>query len=464
MLLVLLLSATGLLLVGWLVFTLESLREREPRAPWVGTAGLLGCVLAGSGAVFFEGLRIALGLLYLVLLMGGVALLIPARANPHARRGAAGHAVGEITRADERDTVFARNRSLPQGSEIYRRYYQAHPEREKRDAERRARGGPVGRIATIDGGYRPNVAMIQANFGLPAMLGPQAEPAPTAESLPAGLDPQRATAIVKGFAGRLGADLVGICRVHPQWTYSHRGEIFYGNWQDWGASIPEPLPFAVVVGTEMDSAGTAAGPHSPTLVESSFNYAKGAFITTLLAGWFASMGYRSAAQHSRHYDLNLVPLAIDAGLGEPGRLGYLISDRYGPRVRLFAVTTDMELVPNRPVDLGVDRFCRSCLKCADACPSRSIPRGGKTVVNGVEKWKLDAESCFDYWGKTGTDCSVCMAACPFSRPDRPLHRLVRCAIRHSVLARRVFPLLDNWVYGRRWRPRPAPEWCTRPPT
>jgi hypothetical protein len=38
------------------------------------------------------------------------------------------------------------------------------------------------------------------------------------------------------------------------------------------------------------------------------------------------MGNRAAAHHSRHYDLNMVPLAIDAGLGELGRFGYLIAD------------------------------------------------------------------------------------------------------------------------------------------
>jgi epoxyqueuosine reductase QueG len=131
------------------------------------------------------------------------------------------------------------------------------------------------------------------------------------------------------------------------------------------------------------------------MLESAFNYGKGAFITTILSREFAGMGYRAAAQNSRHYDLNMVPLAIDAGLGELGRFGYLIADKLGPRVRLFAVTTDMPLAVDRPIDLGADGFCRRCVKCAESCPLKSIPAGGKTVVNGIEKWKLDAENCFD---------------------------------------------------------------------
>ncbi len=41
-----------------------------------------------------------------------------------------------------------------------------------------------------------------------------------------------------GFAG-----LVEVCRVHPMRAYSHRGEIFYDNWEEWGAEIPSPIPY-----------------------------------------------------------------------------------------------------------------------------------------------------------------------------------------------------------------------------
>jgi hypothetical protein len=33
-------------------------------------------------------------------------------------------------------------------------------------------------------------------------------------------------------------------------------------------------------------------------------------------------------------------------------------------------------------------------------------------VNGSLRWKLDETTCFDYWGKVGTDCNVCMRVCP----------------------------------------------------
>jgi reductive dehalogenase len=276
------------------------------------------------------------------------------------------------------------------------------------------------------------------------------------------MDPAEASRVAKGWARRLGADLVGVARVDPRWAYSRRGEIFHGNWDDWGAEIPEPLPYAVVVATGMEPEAVHTAPHTPAVVESGFNYAKGAFITTILAQWFANLGYRAVAEHNRHYDLLLVPLAVDAGLGELGRQGYLIAEGFGPRVRLFAVQTDMPLEPDAPVDLGAAEFCRRCLKCAESCPSRSIPHGPPRPVNGTLRWKLDEDGCFEYWGKVGTDCCVCMAVCPFSRPDRGVHRLARGLLKRSRPARRLLPALDNLVYGRRWRPRPAGGWRAYP--
>ncbi|MDZ7698833.1 MAG: reductive dehalogenase domain-containing protein [Deltaproteobacteria bacterium] len=173
------------------------------------------------------------------------------------------------------------------------------------------------------------------------------------------------------------------------------------------------------------------------------------------------MGYKAVAEHNRHYDLLMVPLAVDAGLGELGRQGYLIADKYGPRVRLFAVQTDMPLIPDSPIDLGAERFCEACLKCTESCPSKSIPVE-KTVNRGMLRWKLNEETCFDYWGKIGTDCCVCMAVCPFSRPNRTLHKLVKYVLRHSEPARRVFPFVDNFLYGKRWRPREPLKWIAYP--
>ena len=446
------------------LFTYESVREQERRASRIGFAGIACHLVLGALILWVPAARLPLFMGFGLCALAALAFLIPCRVLGRSLQGAMGYAVGEVGRIDERDIVFARNRTLRPGSREYRTYYDRHPESKERDDVRRAKGGPLGRMGSLDKEYPPNVAMLRSTFELPAFLMPHAKAAPgeSAGGQRSELDPAAATRIVKGWAKHLGADLVGVCRLNPQWAYSHRGEIHQQNWQDWGQPLAEPLPYAVVVATAMDNENIKAAPHTPTVIESGLNYARGAFITTELARWFAHMGYRASAEHSRHYELLMVPLAVDAGLGELGRQGYLITDRYGPGVRLFAVQTDMPLFPDQPVDLGAEAFCQRCLKCAEACPSKSIPRGEQTVVNGLKRWMLDAESCFDYWGKVGTDCCICMAICPFNRPNRSIHRLVRWLLRRSIAARIVLPYLDNFIYGRKWRPREAPDWI-RPP-
>ena len=175
-------------------------------------------------------------------------------------KGAEGYVVGPVIRFDERDIVFARNRSLPPGSDMYRRYYEQHPDKEAFDARRREKGGPIGRPGAIDGGHPPNVAMILSSFALPGFLAAQAQVTPDPAKPPVSLNPKEASEIIKGFARHLGAALVGICRVNPLWAYSHRGEIFSGNWEDWGKEIGHPLPYAVVIATEMDLENVGAGP------------------------------------------------------------------------------------------------------------------------------------------------------------------------------------------------------------
>lgn len=448
---------------GAAYFTYESIREKEDQAPKVGMGLALSALLLAGIILWIPFLRPVVAVFFALGIAALIVFAVPSAPDPKIARGAAGYLVSEPVRHDERDISFARVRGVPPGTPFYKRYYAMHPEREEADAARREKG-LLGEPGRVDKRYRPNVAMMEASFDIPNFLGTFAEASPGLESPPHAISPEKATEIVKNLALTLGADLVGVCKVNPNWVYSHRGEIFYDRWEEWGKEIdPEVLPpYAVVMLTEMREDHVRAAPHTPSVAESARNYGRGAYLSTVLARWFAHMGYRGIAEHSRRYDIALPPLAVDAGLGEVGRLGYLIAPKFGPRVRIFAVLTDMPLIPDTPVSLGVDEFCAWCKKCAESCPSRSIPMGDKVVYNGALKWKLDADSCFEFWAKVGTDCSICMAICPYSRPDTPLHRIVRWYVARSRLARRYFPLVDNILYGRKWRPKPVPAWLDYP--
>ena len=114
---------------------------------------------------------------------------------------------------------------------------------------------------------------------------------------------------------------------------------------------------------------------------------------------------------------------MDCGIGELSRAGYLLTKEYGLGVRISVVTTDMPIQYDQPVDIGVQSFCEQCFICADECPSGAIPFGEKTLHNGLLKWKLDEKKCYSYWHVNGTDCGICMAVCPWTKPRTLFHRL-----------------------------------------
>lgn len=473
----LIIAAAGLAvqaLIG-LSFFISSVREGERRASVFAGFQFLGMLLVFALFLVLASLgifRTGPGLFLLILgyaASGAGAFLLLRRTapNPRALRGAAGRMEGKVTRFDERTQVFARNRSLRPGADEYHRFYQEHPEFQEFDLRRRRKGGPIGHPGVIDRPHEEaNVAMMLASQSMCMYLSTpeKTDPQPhfylreKVSGRRVALDPAEATRRVKGYARHLGAALVGVAEINPLWIYSHRGEIFHENWEDWGKEIRLDHNYAIVLAEEMSLEMIGSGPHTPTTVESMNNYAKGAYISAQIAAFIANLGYSATANHLRHYDSLMVPLAVDAGLGELGRLGYLMTREYGPRVRLSAVTTDLPLVSDKPVDIGVEDFCEICKKCSVCCPSGSIPMGNQTVVNGTLRWKLNDQTCFEYWGKVGTDCNVCMRVCPWSHARTFPHRIIVALITRNRSARRIFSAMDDLFYGRRPKSKVPPRW------
>ena len=454
-----------------LSFLITSLKENEPRA----------AMMAGALSILLIGMELGIYFIYPLGFFShfaGMAVLVAAwvttgagiyflcrRTNPNQRalKGTDGYLVGQAQRFDERGQVFARERTLRPDSVQYKEFYRTHPELEQMDLERRKAGGLLGVPGAIDRpGGTSNVSAMEAAFAIPPHFGKPESHSPRAAVTGdnrSSMSPAEATLRIKGYARHLGAGVVGVAKMNPLWVYSHRGEIFYENWDQWGEEIAVEHPSAIVFAVEMDREMVCTAPHTPSVAESALSYSKGAWISTQLASYITNLGYAATANHSRHYDLLLVPAAIDAGLGEMGRFGYLITKELGPRVRIFAVTTDLPLVADHPVDIGVKDFCSFCKKCALCCPSNSIPDGDQHEFNGTVRWKLNAESCFGYWGKVGTDCNVCMRVCPWSHARTFPHRAVISLVVRNKWARRLFSLMDDLFYGDKPKPGSPPPWA-----
>jgi epoxyqueuosine reductase QueG len=130
------------------------------------------------------------------------------------------------------------------------------------------------------------------------------------------------------------------------------------------------------------------------------------------------------------------------------RCGIVLNPFLGMNFKASAVLTNLPLLPDQPIDFGLQDFCRHCQICADACPSQAIPKGDKVMYNGYSTWKLDETKCASFFiaNKKGSGCVVCTKVCPWTRPNTWPHNWVRKAVMSSKLARRSAVMMDA---GRR---------------
>jgi reductive dehalogenase len=202
------------------------------------------------------------------------------------------------------------------------------------------------------------------------------------------------------------------------------------------------------MGFEMDYRLIQSAPDFPVLLATAKGYAMGAWVAVQLAAYIRSLGYSARAHHLRNYQVLCVPVAVDCGLGELSRAGFLLTKELGLGLRLGVVTTDMPLAHDPPVDIGVQSFCEVCKVCAEACPIAAIPYGDKEEVNGTLRWKLDAERCYRYWHAAGTDCALCMTACPWTQRRNWFHRRVADLASMPGAHQRLLVWAHKVVYGK----------------
>ena len=437
--LVLALAGTAALL-GLGGFGLISFREREPRA------AMIACVAAGAIALTFflaagAPPAVRAGTIALLAVLGfasTLALFLPGGSS------VAGSGRPE-RRVDERDIMFARARLKP-GTRNYESYYAMKPGHQEGDDRTRALPGLLSQDASKADPIA--FASAKASFKKTEALRDHVDGsvAPARSERAA----EEMTAIVKRLALDLGARDVGVTALRPYHVYTHVGR----GTGAWGAPIDLDHRWAIAFTVEMDHLTMRCAPEAPVVAESARQYVASAEIAVQVAKTIRSHGYPARAHIDGNYRVIAPLVARDAGLGELGRMGILMTPGLGPRVRLGVVTTDVPLIADPPGDdLSVIDFCTICKKCAENCPSKSIAFGDREPIDAGRRWAIDPDGCFRYWNAIGTDCGRCMTVCPYSHPDNAAHNLVRWAIGRSRMARRGALLMDDLFYGRRPAPR-----------
>jgi ferredoxin len=285
--------------------------------------------------------------------------------------------VSDIERFDERDNVQARN-NLEPGSEEYKNFYLRNPEWEEKDRKSRE-------LSKVRIGNPLDLPLFAQQIGNLVRFGSEGLVDGPVFSQRREFSPERATEKIKGFARFLGADLVCIGPLNPAHVYTHVGKTWHDPARNYGVPIHLNHKNAISIAVAIRPNLIKAGPVLPMISEVMRVYTKLAIISTTLAGYIRGLGYPTRAHMITNYQVLCVPLAIDAGMGELGRHGIMITKELGSSLKLTVVTTDLPLIYDQPIDIGVDEFCQDCKICAETCPSGAIPHGKKKVVRGIEK-------------------------------------------------------------------------------
>jgi ferredoxin len=430
------LALGSIVLILFLAFGYLSEREGERRAAAISTfLAILGSSPFFIATVLPIGtMQTLLGVLIVSALIAAGLLLIP------LGRVERKDDVPKI-RFDERDIPFARARLRP-GSPEYRTYYELRPENQVIDDKFRKLPGLLSPKAQK---ADPTIfASAEASFQLTEALREEVDG--RVSSIQVENTPEQNTRSMKDFARNLGAISVGITELKAYHIYSHIGR---GS-GEYGSPITLKHAYAIAFTVEMDYSIMQHAPEAPVVLESARQYVEAAKIAITLGYFIRSQGYPARAHIDGNYQVIAPLVARDAGLGEIGRIGILMTPELGPRVRLGVVTTDLPLIPDERMDgSSVIDFCSFCKKCAENCPSRSIPFEDRIEIDGAWRWRINSDTCFRYWNAIGTDCGICMAVCPYSHPDNWSHNLVRWAIRRSGFARRMALKMDDLFYGRK---------------
>ncbi len=268
-------------------------------------------------------------------------------------------------------------------------------------------------------------------------------------------DPVAMSRHIKAVAHYMGAHVVGIAKAHPSFLYAGSRYVQDGTAEDayeqvGPAELVRKFPYIIQAVTAWDYQKLQAHRHHIGDAAYHVSQMKGVLILKALEGYIKELGYTVLRGV-------VTPQAagVAGGLGELGRNGLVINKDYGARIHMpDPILTDLPLLPDEPVDIAVEDFCKICRKCANTCPTNSIPFGDKVVFNGIEKYKINWLTCYklrpyvsDHWGS----CLTCAAVCPFTKPTVWWHSLAVWTLRTCPISvRPVIVRALKWIDDQFW--------------
>ncbi|MDQ7903883.1 reductive dehalogenase domain-containing protein [Phytohabitans sp. ZYX-F-186] len=267
----------------------------------------------------------------------------------------------------------------------------------------------------------------------------------------AAADPAALTAALRAEAARLGLSAIGVTHYDKKYNFA----------EYYGLNVGDTIIVGIL---EQNYDSTQTAPSIRAEKAALTTYAELEDRMRLLATWIHAQGYKARPEGFVGESMN-IPYAVQAGLGQLGLNGQLLSPHAGSRARLHVMSTDAPFVHDEPVDYGIEGICDNCQICVRRCPPGAIPAARKDS-RGVMKAKLNTKRCLPVMGKTA-GCSVCMKVCPVQRFGLPAV-LAEFEATGRILGKGTDDLegydwpVDGKHYGPGEKPRIGPELIETP--
>ncbi len=222
--------------------------------------------------------------------------------------------------------------------------------------------------------------------------------------------------------------------------------------------IPSTARWVIVYTVQMSEETMRLSPAPIGGQTTGIAYARFTQIQAMMQEFMHGIGWQCLGESTINA-LGISPaFGVMAGLGEMGRFNRMITPEFGPMVRVFKLVTDLPLEPTKPIDAGIQEFCKSCALCAEACPSDSLSYEpepfwepvGEWNNFGHKAWFENAVTCMEYWRTgPGTNCGICFSVCPYAKKDETfMHTLVKGVSARTGLFNGMFTAMDQaFGYG-----------------
>jgi NAD-dependent dihydropyrimidine dehydrogenase PreA subunit len=210
------------------------------------------------------------------------------------------------------------------------------------------------------------------------------------------------TELIRQKARELGYGEVGFTRSNRNYVYQSRK-----------ATMKPGLPNAICLALEQDYNKTQSIPSLEAEDTHFGTYFRQGPLTMELTDFIRALGYKVQVSGPTWHYGPMIPMFVEAGLGQLGANGQLLSPHFGSRARLQIIFTNAKVTYDQPIDYGIHQFCQVCQVCVNRCPGRAL-MPEKVWYRGVEKNKLVFKRCRPVMARY-LGCGICMKVCPIQK-------------------------------------------------